>query len=47
MKQLVCANLECDKKNKIFNIEGMTQSQVDEIKNRFPKKEWIVFERET
>ena len=44
--QLYCANIECGKKDKIFNIDGMTEQQINEIESRFPRGEWVLVRRE-
>jgi hypothetical protein len=45
-KQLVAVNLECDKKNKFFNIEGMTEQQITTISDRFKDKtKWMIIRR--
>lgn len=43
--QLVAVNTTCDKKNRFYNIKGMTQDQINEIKNRYSWPEWIVIFR--
>lgn len=43
--QLVAVNRECDKKNKFFNIEGMSEEQIKNIELRFDRKEWLIIRR--
>lgn len=43
--QLVAVNTTCDKKNRFYNIVGMPQAQIDEIKNRYKWPEWLVIFR--
>ena len=33
--ELVAVNRDCDKKNRFYNITGMTEPQIQEIENRY------------
>ena len=43
--QLVAVNKECDKKNRFFNIVGMSEEQIKSISDRFDKKDWLIIRR--
>jgi hypothetical protein len=44
-KQLVAVNIKCDKKNRFYNIEGMSEAQIQEISSRYKFPEWTIIRR--
>ena len=40
--ELVAVNRECDRKNKFFNIVGMTEQEIQTIENRYKQPQGFV-----
>ena len=43
--QLVAVNIKCDKKNRFYNISGMTEAEIKTISDRYKWPDWIIIKR--
>ena len=44
-KRLLAINRECDRKNKVYNIIGWSEEEIQTKKESFPTRDWVVILR--